>query len=38
LFMSQNGVEPTLSLDNIKLEPEALAKLAAKFTVFVECR
>lgn len=38
LFMSQNGVEPMLSLDNNELEPEELAQKAAKFTVFVECR
>lgn len=38
LFMSQNGVEPLLSLDNNALAPEALAQKAAKFTVFVECR
>ena len=38
LFMSQNGVEPLLSLENKPLGPEALAQKAAKFTVLVECR
>ncbi len=38
LFMSQNGVEPLLSLENETLGPEALAQKAAKFTVFVECK
>lgn len=37
LFLAQNQVEPTLSLDNVDLPPEQLAKSAAKFTTFIEC-
>ena len=37
LFMAQNGIEPLLSLDNDKMEPEALAKKAANFTTFIQC-
>lgn len=38
LFLAQNQVEAKLSLDNIVLEPEQLAKLAANFTTFIECK
>lgn len=38
LFLAQNGFEPLLSLEDSKLEPEALAEKAANFTAFVECR
>ncbi|MEX0319015.1 MAG: trypsin-like peptidase domain-containing protein [Ruegeria sp.] len=37
LFLSQNGVEPQLSLENERLEPEDLAELAKGFTTFIEC-
>ncbi|THH37086.1 serine protease [Aliishimia ponticola] len=38
LFLAQNGVDPTLSLTDTPLPPEALAQKAQSFTVFVECR
>lgn len=38
MFLAQNGIEPLLSMDDEKLEPEALAEKAANFTVFIECR
>lgn len=37
LFLSQNGVDPEISLDDDKLEPEVLAARAKDFTSFVEC-
>ena len=37
LFLSQNGVDPELSLEDDKLEPEVLAARAKDFTSFVEC-
>ena len=38
LFLAQNQVEPKLSMDNAELAPEQLAKLAAQFTSFIECK
>ncbi|WP_298853489.1 trypsin-like peptidase domain-containing protein [uncultured Ruegeria sp.] len=38
LFLTQNAINPILSLDDKKLEPEEVADLAASFTTFVECR
>ncbi len=38
LFLAQNQVEAKLSLDNVTLAPEQLAKAAANFTTFVECK
>ncbi len=38
LFLAQNQVEVILSLDNVALAPEQLAKSAASFTTFIECR
>ena len=38
LFLAQNQVEPKLSLDNVAIAPEQLAKLAAQFTSFIECK
>ncbi len=38
LFLAQNQVEAILSLDNVPLAPEQLAKSAANFTTFVECK
>lgn len=38
LFLAQNQVEPMLSLDNVALAPEQLAKTAAEFTTFIECK
>lgn len=38
LFLAQNQVEATLSLDNNVLAPEQLAKSAASFTTFIECK
>jgi serine protease Do len=37
LFLSQNGVDPELSLDSDPLPPETLAEQARGFTTFVEC-
>ena len=37
LFLSQNGVEPKLSLDDSPLSPEMLARQAQGFTTFIEC-
>ncbi len=37
LFLAQNAINPVLSLDDKKLEPEEVANLAASFTTFVEC-
>lgn len=37
LFLAQNQVTPKLSLDDVKLAPEELARTAAKFTSFIEC-
>jgi serine protease Do len=38
LFLAQNQVEAILSLDNVALAPEQLAKSAANFTTFIECK
>ena len=38
LFLAQNQVQPKLSLDNTPKPPEELAKEAALFTSFVECK
>jgi len=38
LFLAQNQVEVSLSLDDEVLTPEQLAKSAEKFTAFIECR
>ncbi|UWR13615.1 S1C family serine protease [Sulfitobacter sp. M368] len=38
LFLAQNQVEAILSLDNVPLAPEQLAKSAANFTTFIECK
>ncbi|AXI45802.1 serine protease [Sulfitobacter sp. SK012] len=38
LFLAQNQVEAKLSLKNVAIPPEQLAKLAAKFTTFIECK
>lgn len=38
LFLAQNQVEPKLSLDNLAIAPEQLAKSAAQFTTFIECQ
>lgn len=37
LFLSQNGVEPSLSLSGTPLDPVKLAELASKYTVFITC-
>jgi S1-C subfamily serine protease len=37
LFLFQNGVEPQLGVSDAPQSPVALAELASKFTVFVEC-
>jgi serine protease Do len=38
LFLAQNQVQPKLSLEDIPKSPEALAKDAALFTSFIECK
>ena len=38
LFLAQNQVETTLSLENVAIAPEELAKSAAQFTTFIECK
>lgn len=38
LFLAQNQVEPKLSLANVTVAPEQLAKSAAQFTSFIECQ
>lgn len=38
LFLSQNGVEPLLGLNDKELSPEDLGELSSQFTAFVECR
>ena len=38
LFLAQNQGQPKLSLDNIPKAPEAIAKDAALFTSFIECK
>jgi S1-C subfamily serine protease len=38
LFLAQNQIEVTLSLENVPLAPEQLAKSAAQFTTFIECK
>ncbi len=38
LFLAQNGVEPRLSLDDQRLEPEEIAEKAKSFTTFIECQ
>ena len=37
LFLSQNGITPALSLDDIALDPTEIAERTAAFTVFIEC-
>ncbi len=37
LFLAQNQIEPELSLDDVAITPEELAKAAASFTSFIEC-
>lgn len=37
LFLSQNGVEPSLGSSDDSLEPVELAERSKRFTVFVEC-
>ena len=38
LFLSQNGIEPTLGNSTEVLPPEQLAKRANQFTAFIECQ
>ncbi|MBI1417455.1 MAG: serine protease [Limimaricola sp.] len=37
LFLTVNGVQPAMTVDDSRLSPEALADLATSFTVFIEC-
>lgn len=37
LFLSQNAINPKLSLEDNPLAPEDLAEQASKFTTFIEC-
>ncbi|WP_223426953.1 hypothetical protein [Tateyamaria pelophila] len=37
LFLSQNGVDPSLSLSDAKLDPVTIAERASEYTTFITC-
>lgn len=37
LFLAQNGINPKLGGDGVRLKPESIAQSAASFTVYIEC-
>ncbi|MDO6587136.1 serine protease [Salipiger sp. 1_MG-2023] len=37
LFLSQNGVDPELSLSDVRLDPVSIAERASMFTAYIEC-